>query len=307
MNEMKPLVSIIMPVYNAQQYIEETLMSVLNQTYTEFEVIIVDDCSQDKSMDMVRRMADSRFVILENNRNCGIAFSRNRAIRKSKGKYIAILDNDDIALPDRLERQVHYLEQYFSIGVIGGESVWIDEKGRIIQERKFISKDPDYIKTSFLFENMYNNSEVMFRKSVIEDNNIKYCDDMLGMEDFKFWIDCTKVCKFSNLDRVVLKRRMVKTNTTSKIQKEKAQERAQVFAQLQEYSLRKSGFCLETDEYELIHQLIKEDISKGLADLKKVKKMYLLMKKIIDQAQENQFAMISEVRKYLQERFVRCL
>ena len=89
-----PMVSVIMPVYNGEKYIRKALESILNQTFQDFELIIIDDCGNDSSMIIVNEYKDSRIRVFHNNVNKGIAFSRNRAIQESKGKYIAIMDDD---------------------------------------------------------------------------------------------------------------------------------------------------------------------------------------------------------------------
>ena len=113
-NEMvrvKGLVSIIMPSYNTAPYIEETMQSVLNQTYTNWELIIVDDCSTDNTDEVLSRISDSRIRILKNDRNSGAAVSRNRALREAKGQWIAFLDSDDLWMPEKLEKQISFMEK----------------------------------------------------------------------------------------------------------------------------------------------------------------------------------------------------
>lgn len=113
-NEMvrvKGLVSIIMPSYNTAPYIEETIQSVLNQTYTNWEMIIVDDCSTDNTDEVLSRISDSRIRIFKNDRNSGAAVSRNRALREAKGQWIAFLDSDDLWMPEKLEKQISFMEK----------------------------------------------------------------------------------------------------------------------------------------------------------------------------------------------------
>lgn len=109
---MNELVSIIMPSYNTAQYITETIESVLNQTYTNWELIIVDDCSQDNTDDVVRLyLSDERIRYLKNDKNSGAAVSRNRALKEAKGKWIAFLDSDDLWMPKKLEIQIGFMKK----------------------------------------------------------------------------------------------------------------------------------------------------------------------------------------------------
>lgn len=110
---MKDLVSIVMPSYNTGKYISETIESVQKQTYTNWELIIVDDCSTDDTDSIVERyLKDSRIHYLKNDNNSGAAVSRNRALRQAKGKWIAFLDSDDLWLPEKLEKQIRFMENH---------------------------------------------------------------------------------------------------------------------------------------------------------------------------------------------------
>ncbi len=107
---MKKLVSIIMPSYNTGRFIKESIESVLSQTYSDWELIIVDDCSDDDTDDIVRPyLADGRIIYLKNEKNSGAAVSRNRALKEAKGKWIAFLDSDDLWEPDKLQKQIEFM------------------------------------------------------------------------------------------------------------------------------------------------------------------------------------------------------
>lgn len=108
---MNNLVSIIMPSYNTAQYIGESISSVFNQTYSNWELIIVDDCSTDNTDDIIPAIKDKRIRYLKNEKNSGAAVSRNRALREAKGKWIAFLDSDDLWDKDKLEKQIKFMEE----------------------------------------------------------------------------------------------------------------------------------------------------------------------------------------------------
>ena len=108
---MNKLVSIIMPNYNCEKFVEETIKSVINQTYINWELLFVDDCSTDNSVAIVESFNDSRIRILKNEKNSGAAVSRNYALRETKGDYIAFLDSDDIWFPNKLESQIKFMEE----------------------------------------------------------------------------------------------------------------------------------------------------------------------------------------------------
>lgn len=108
---MDTLVSIVMPSYNTGKYIAETITSVLAQTYTNWELLIVDDCSTDDTDAVVAGFSDPRIRYFKNEQNGGAAVSRNRALREARGRWIAFLDSDDVWLPEKLERQIAFMEK----------------------------------------------------------------------------------------------------------------------------------------------------------------------------------------------------
>ena len=146
----KPLVSVVMPLYNAEKYVGEAVESVLSQSYTNFELIIVNDASTDKSVAQVKRIVDRRIVIIENEKNLGIVASRNRGLALAKGKYIAVLDSDDIALPNRLEKQEAFLEANPEYGICGSYYHVINGNGKKILSFKVPVSSSDN-KTFLLF------------------------------------------------------------------------------------------------------------------------------------------------------------
>ena len=124
----KPCVDVIMPAYNGSRYISKAIDSVLRQTYPFFNLIIVEDGSSDDTWDIISRYKDERIYKYKNDRNYGISYSTNKAIRAGKGKYIALLDDDDMASDDRLEVQVDYLENHSAVDILGGRSALINEE-----------------------------------------------------------------------------------------------------------------------------------------------------------------------------------
>lgn len=109
---MGDLVSIIMPSYNTAQYISDSIKSIQAQTYNNWELIIVDDCSTDNSIDVIKAFNDPRIILLKNTKNSGAALSRNYALREAKGRWIAFLDSDDTWAPEKLEKQIRFMEEH---------------------------------------------------------------------------------------------------------------------------------------------------------------------------------------------------
>lgn len=287
-NFSNPKISVIMPVYNGEAYIATAIESILNQTFQDFELILVDDCGNDRSMDIAVAYAhkDPRIRIIRNEENKGIAYSRNIGLAQCRGDYIAIMDDDDYSFPYRFEKQVEYLEAHHDIGVLGGSAQWIDEEGNIIKEVVPVLTDPTYIKVMYLFFNIFNNSEVMFRRSLITEHHIQYEDGLLGMEDFKFWIDCSKVTNFSNISDLLLQHRMSITNETSHILTAKAKERADMFGKLHKYSLESSGFKLEDKELEVLNKILDENGIRTPESSAALIEFYQVLRQLVAQAKE---------------------
>ena len=129
---MQPLVSVVMPAYNAEKTIGPAIRSILGQTYQNFELIIVDDASKDRTVDIVKSFSDPRIVLLRNKKNLKAGPSFNIAIENARGEYIASNDADDISMPNRLEKQVNFLIMYPEIDVVGSNAYVIDNAGNIL-------------------------------------------------------------------------------------------------------------------------------------------------------------------------------
>lgn len=169
MNTM-PLISVVMPVYNAELYLDEAIQSITNQTYKKFEFIIINDGSTDKSLEIIKKYKDeySRIVLISRE-NKGLVFSLNEGISKAKGKYIARMDADDISLSTRLEEQVAFMEENQEIGVCGS---WVEVFGD--NRKNTIWKMPksnEELKTRLLFSVPVAHPSVMMRKEILDKYN----------------------------------------------------------------------------------------------------------------------------------------
>jgi len=180
----KPLVSVIIPVYNMEQYLAETIESVLQSTYPEFEIILVDDESSDKSVEITREYAekDTR-VKCFTQQNGGAAAARNHAIRKSSGEYILPVDADDKIATDYIEKAVEVLIHQPKVKVVGSNAVFFGEKEGI-----WIL--PEFDLKLLARKNLINNCS-MYRKADWEQAG-GYCEQLRGREDWDFWISMLK-------------------------------------------------------------------------------------------------------------------
>lgn len=183
-----PLVSVIMPVYNGEKWVDETIGSILNQTYTNFEYIIVDDCSTDGSYKKLEEIAkiDSRIRLFKTSKNFGNpggsgAYAIGKVSKDSK--YILPIDQDDIATPYRIERSVKYMEENPDVDICGGSQRYFGTKNRYIRSRA--EKDEIYV--GLLTGCQFAHSTTIFRKSFLDKNNLNYKNDW--GQDYRLWVE----------------------------------------------------------------------------------------------------------------------
>ena len=283
---MKPLVSVVMPAYNGEKYIGEAIESVLNQTYGNLELIIVEDKSEDNTLCVIQKYEDARIHLYMNSENKGIAYSTNLAIQNSAGKYIALLDDDDIALPKRLEWQVDFMEKHEEVDILGGRSAMIDEKGAFIRYDKEPIYNSKYIHANLLFYNKkFANGTTMIRSDFIRKYDLKYQDNCLGMQDFKFFIDSSKVGTLTTVDYLVHLKRIHEEEETNRRLKTHAEERAALYAQFQRESVQKSGFRLSEEDLQAINDVMPE-WPKENCSREDVVRLYRAFREIVRQARE---------------------
>lgn len=288
-------ISVIMPIYNAEQYVEKTIMSILNQTYPNFELIIIDDHPADNTLKIVERIKDDRIKILHNDRNRGIAFSRNAGLKSATGEFIAIMDHDDLAPEYRFEKQVNYLNEHIDIDIVGGSIQLIDENDEPLAPPTGVYTNPKYIEALFLFYNVFCNSEVMFRRKLIIENDILYQDNCLGMEDFRFWIDCSKVGKMASLEELLLYHRMTSKNETTRVMNDLKHERIELFSEMQNYSLRRSGFQLKEKHLAILNKVMTEDQQGVCESGEEMRLLYEAFKELVFQAEKMQLHNYREI------------
>jgi len=204
MSKNNPIVSVVMSVYNGETYLHEAIESILNQTYSDFEFIIIDDGSEDNSLAIIKKyQKQDKRIKLISRENKGLIASLNEGISYAKGKYIARMDGDDISSLDRLQEQVGFLESNSHIDMCGSYIQLFDDT-KSLQEWQYPTSDED-IKLMLMFISPFAHPSVMIKTSVFK--NFKYTD-FTHIEDYKLWVDMALGgCKMSNIDKVLLKYR----------------------------------------------------------------------------------------------------
>lgn len=183
-------VSIITPSWNSEKYIEKTIESVRNQTYTNWEMLIVDDCSSDKTVEIVEEIskADPRVKILRQNTNGGAAKARNRSLREASGRYIAYLDADDIWKPTKLEKQIKFMQEY-NCGFSCTSYEVIDDEGNALNKKVHMLPAVDYV--GFLTNNLLQTVGIMVDTSIV-DKKYLVMPDIRRRQDAATWLQVLK-------------------------------------------------------------------------------------------------------------------
>ncbi len=290
----QPLVSVIMPAYNGEKYIGKAIQSVLCQTYQNFELIIVDDRSTDNTLGEIERINDSRIKVIKNEMNHGIAYSTNLGVANSNGKYIALLDDDDEAFPERLEKQVMFLEDNGDIAILGGKTVLINQNGDIIKYGGTPRNNPKLIRAILLFRCMdFMNSTVMYRKDFILKNKLSYNDNCYGMQDYKFYIDSSKVGNITTIDEYLLKHRLHDNNET--VKQLDNLKRKELYAKFQRDSIASSGFILTDGEMQCINRVITE-VNPHCSSKEEFIFLYDIFSKMVKQGKEKEIDYLDELK-----------
>lgn len=213
LSENSPLVSVIMPAHNAEKYIRESINSILQQTYSNYELIIINDGSSDSTEEVIMEFQDERIILVNNSENLGVAKSLNKGLRIANGKYIMRLDSDDLAYPYRMEKQVQYLEKNTSVYVLGGGMLAFGEG---IDEYLMIPAcNSEQLKIDSLFFCPISHPSVMFRKSLIDEGYF-YDFRYEKIEDYELWVRIMKKYQIAAIEDVLVKYRIHPKQVTQK-------------------------------------------------------------------------------------------
>ena len=303
-----PLVSVVMPAYNAEKYVGYAIESILNQTYSNIELIIVDDFSIDYTWEIIKSYKDKRIRTFRNKKNMGIANSTNRAIKEAMGEYIALMDDDDMAVNTRIKTSLDFMTSNPDIDLIGGSAVIIDEQNEMIGIGTIPRNNPNVINAMLLFKNWIYNGTVMFKKEIVLKNDIWYKEESMGMQDFRFFMEASKKTKFSSVPNVLLYYRRYSDNTTAYMTKQKTDQRAKTYADIQRKSIELSGFKLTEQEMMHINNMITETMRKSYS-MEELNELCNIFKKMVRQAEKH--SNIGEIelkwvcKKILADRLVR--
>lgn len=207
-----PLVSCIMSTYNRYEYLGESVRSILDQTYINIELIVVlEKCeNQSKIEKLLKGIKDKRIVVICNTERLGFAASLNVGIEAAQGKYIARMDDDDISLPTRFEKQVEYMESHPEVGICGTNAKFFGNETAVIG----VETDPEVLKVITLYRTPFIHPTIMMRKDLIDKYNLRY-DPSYFTEDYELWSRAIQYFPIANIDEILLNYRASNNNLTS--------------------------------------------------------------------------------------------
>ena len=196
-----PRISVIMPCFNSEKFLPESIESILSQTYADFEVFVLNEKRTDGTEELVKSYADTRIVYVEDPGHIGIAKTRNKGIGLSGGEFIAMMDSDDIAYPDRFQVQVDYLDSNPDVGVVGG---WMD----FFPTRQGDGHHKEFITYLDVLKGWcINNPTVMIRKKILDQFGLLYAEDCKEAEDYELWSRIIRYTKIVNIQRPLVRYR----------------------------------------------------------------------------------------------------
>lgn len=209
-----PTISVLMAVFNCENYISTAIDSILNQSFTDFEFIIINDGSTDRSLDIINSFTDERIRVF-NQENHGLAYSLNIGISMATGKYIARMDADDISLPERFQIQYNFMEKNTNVDVLGGAMLYVNQSGN------YLGRSFSVISTNILnyyllhIDNVISHPTVLIRSSSIEEYG-KYCSILFAKEDYHLWNKfLRKGAVLRNISKVLIKYRLLDSSMSS--------------------------------------------------------------------------------------------
>lgn len=237
-----PLVSVVMPVYNAASYLQESINSILTQSYTNFEFLIYNDGSSDNSAAIIQQAAesDSRIKFFDSKENYGYVRHLNAGLKQAAGKYIARLDADDIAEPTRLAEQVAYLEANPSVGICGSA---VHMFGPNDESVIYLPEENGVIQSTLWLQNVFFHPAVMLRRSVLDDYGLCYREEYMPTEDYQLWCEMSRVTELHNLPSVLLNYRAHE----QQISRRKRADRYKITVRIRLEHMNKLGIKLPED------------------------------------------------------------
>jgi glycosyltransferase involved in cell wall biosynthesis len=247
LNTKLPAITVLMPVYNGDKYLNEAIDSILNQTFSDFEFLIIDDCSTDQSIHQVKSYNDPRIKFIINKKNMGQSKTLNVGLNLAKGKYIARMDQDDISMPERLKKQFEFMENNSNVDVCGS---WLQLMGKYNGILELETKS-EKIKINLLTNENLAHPTVMIRKRTLVKYDLNYNPAYSVAQDYDLWVRMFEYCSFANLPEPLLKYRMHDNQNSNILEKDNQIETNRILTKL----LKNVGILLDNSDL-IIHKKV---------------------------------------------------
>jgi glycosyltransferase involved in cell wall biosynthesis len=222
----EPLLSVLLPNYNNGPYLKECLDSLFNQTFTDFKIFFVDDCSTDNSVEIAESYKSDKLVIIRKDKNSGIVDALNAGLEHTRSKYFVRMDGDDISRPDRFEKLVSFMENNPSIDICTSN---IQTFGLVSEITRF-EKDVQQNKANLIFCHTIGHPSSIFRTRVLTDNGIRYKNDFWRMEDYQLFYRLKNLANCTCLDEELYLYRRGEYNVNEEIKQKKVGEFRRFYA-----------------------------------------------------------------------------
>ena len=271
-NNQDKLISVIMSVYNEHEYISEALESLLKQTYHNFELIIIDDCSTDDNEEIINRYAyqDDRIKLYQNEENAGLTKNLNKALKLAKGYYIARMDGDDIAMPERFEKEVAYLESHKDVALVSCQTQTFGEESLVAD----VIEDLEELRATMLIRPVLAHPGFMFKRALIDDG-FCYDETFRQAQDYDFAARLSLNHNIAIVTPPLLKYRAHKGQVSAVSNSSQASNADRV----RKFLLANIGIELSDEENGTYRKLAYEDRQSDLIDYKEA---VIILNKIID-------------------------
>ena len=279
MTSKLPEISVLITVFNGERYLKMAIDSILNQTFQDFELVIVNDGSVDSTEAIIFSYNDSRIKYYKNSENMGIVPSANKGIDLCVGKFVARLDADDIALPERLEKQWNYLNARPELAMIGGAMELIGSENQHI---KIIRADspPNLVKAKLFFENIFVHSTIFIRRSILAEFRYN-ADYTFYAEDYFLWSQVAFQYPVANLPEIFVKYRTHPQSVS--IRTKNTEKQRDTIMKIHAYHLNKLDIYPSADELNLHYKLLYNPVGILIFDRNERKSMTAWIEKMLKQ------------------------
>lgn len=293
-------ISVVMTVYNCDKYLSQAVDSILQQTWSDFELIIVDDGSTDNSLKILEAYDDSRIRIIVSEKNYGVAHARNIGLEYCTSEYVAFMDSDDISHPDRLRMQYEFLRDNVDIDCVYAKFRQMDIDGNLLKgEYPVAYYNYKYVKAYMILFNTVVNGCSMFRRRIVVDNHLKIDETCKIGSDYKFWCDYLQYGKIVGLDTVLLYYRLRNHSLYNNAPLDNRKESAR---KMMLYNFQLYGFQFSKPETETLLKIF--GVGGKIDSKEEMILLYEALYKMSVQAAQKKLEFAEEVRIMCRKRFL---